>query len=232
LKPSARKLLEEVARVAEESHPDLEVTCEVFDGGAKEMLEGPWDDVQLLVVGARRAHRLPERLLGWTSLHAAATARCPVVVVPEDPYAGLSVRGDGQVLLGMDGLDAARDLVGLRVRDSGARGRSSAGRARLAPTGGADEAYPFGDEGRVTAEQDMRLHRTLGPWQARYPEVELAPRDRPCGCRPRSRAAVAPGPPRRGRTARPSDRAARAPGVGQPAAHPERPLPDRRHPDP
>jgi nucleotide-binding universal stress UspA family protein len=177
LKASARKLLEEVTRITEESHPGLSVTCEVVDADAKEALERPWDDVQLLVVGTRRAHRFPKRLPGSTSLHAAATATCPVVVVPEDPYAGLSVRGDGQVVLGVDGRDPARELVAFAfetaVREDAPLQAVHAW--HQSPTGGADGAFALSDEGRDMAEQDIRLYQTLAPWRARYPEVALHP---------------------------------------------------------
>ncbi len=177
LKASARKLLEEAAQLTELSHPGLAVTCEVVDADARQALERPWDGVQLLVVGATRAHRFPERVLGSASLHVAATAGCPVVVVPEDPYAGLSVRGDGPVVLGIDGREPARDLVAFAF-ESAVREDAPLGVVHAwhqSPTGGSDGAFRLPDEGRVTAEQDMRLYRILASWKARYPEVDLHP---------------------------------------------------------
>ncbi|WP_052434879.1 universal stress protein [Streptacidiphilus melanogenes] len=175
LKASARKLLEETARLTELSHPGLAVICEVVDADARYALERHRDGVQLLVVGARRAHRFPDRLLGSTSLHLAATAGGPVVVVPEDPYAGLSVRGDGPVVLGVDGRDPGRDLVAFAfetaVREDAPLRVVHAW--HQSPTGGPDGVFALADEGRTTAEQDMRLHETLAPWRARYPEVDL-----------------------------------------------------------
>ncbi len=63
------------------------VRCELLDGDAiaAVLTTAGEADADLIVVG-RHGHRsFPEQVLGSTSAAIAATARCPVLVIPDDP---------------------------------------------------------------------------------------------------------------------------------------------------
>lgn len=67
----------------------IRVRCELRDGDARSALLGEADacGADLIVVG-RHGHRaFPEQVLGSTSAAIAATARCAVLVVPDEPAA-------------------------------------------------------------------------------------------------------------------------------------------------
>lgn len=62
--------------------------CELRDGVATSTLVAVADETgaDLIVVG-RHGHRsFPEQVLGSTSAAVAATAACPVLVIPDDPH--------------------------------------------------------------------------------------------------------------------------------------------------
>lgn len=65
----------------------VRVRCSLHDGDAISTLLSAADDAgaDLIVVG-RHGHRaFPDQVLGSTSAAVAATARCPVLVIPDDP---------------------------------------------------------------------------------------------------------------------------------------------------
>ena len=74
---------------------------------------------RVLVVGSARKNRAERIVLGTTSMSVVAHAPCPVVLVPENA----STKGDGRVVVGIDGsahsrlaFDHALDAAALRGR--------------------------------------------------------------------------------------------------------------------
>jgi nucleotide-binding universal stress UspA family protein len=65
------------------------VRCELHDGDAiSTLLRAAADAGADLIVVGRHGHRqFPEQVLGSTSAAVAATAHCPVLVIPDDPVA-------------------------------------------------------------------------------------------------------------------------------------------------
>lgn len=63
------------------------VRCELHDGNAATVLLAVAEEYQadLIVVGRRGHGSFPEQVLGSTSAAIAATAHCPVLVIPDDP---------------------------------------------------------------------------------------------------------------------------------------------------
>jgi nucleotide-binding universal stress UspA family protein len=63
------------------------VRCELHDGNATTVLLSVAADygADLIVVGRRGHGSFPEQVLGSTSAAVAATAHCPVLVIPDDP---------------------------------------------------------------------------------------------------------------------------------------------------
>ncbi len=65
------------------------VRCELLDGNAISALLTTAADTgaDLIVVGRHGHRQFPEQVLGSTSAAIAATATCPVLVIPDDPAA-------------------------------------------------------------------------------------------------------------------------------------------------
>jgi nucleotide-binding universal stress UspA family protein len=101
---SADYVVERALERAREIAPALEITGEVVDGRAADVLSDRSADAAAVVVGSRRLKALGSTLLGSVGAGLAAGARCPVVVV-RGP-AGLAAERPA-VVVGIDGTDAA-----------------------------------------------------------------------------------------------------------------------------
>lgn len=107
----ARQLAEELvskARVRQASDTPVDVTVEVVEGPAGQVLVQASQDAALLVVGGRGHGPLTSALLGSASAHALHHAECPVMVVPEH---GALPGGYGKVVVGADGSEASRTAL-------------------------------------------------------------------------------------------------------------------------
>ncbi|WP_042379845.1 universal stress protein [Streptacidiphilus melanogenes] len=176
LQDGVRRGLDALAGELGHWNPGLKVTTTADDADAHEALQRRSADARLLVVGARGTGGFPGLLVGSTALRIAATADCPVVVVPgsgsEPPD-----RGDGQVVVGVDGPDRADACLAFSFETA----QREPARLRVVHawhhtlTGGSDHVGPLADEARIPAEQDRVLNRLLDPWIERYPQVQLRP---------------------------------------------------------
>ncbi|MFJ6131907.1 universal stress protein [Janibacter terrae] len=100
---SERVVAQARAQVVAE-HPDLSVTTALPTGAPAGALLNAASGARVLVVGSARKNRAQRIVLGTTSLSVVAHAPCPVVLVPE----GSSTKGDGRVVVGVDGSDHSR----------------------------------------------------------------------------------------------------------------------------
>jgi nucleotide-binding universal stress UspA family protein len=97
----ARKRLESRAESLRQAHAGLYVTTELSWGDPYEVLRGTSPLAILLVVGARRPHEGSHRY-GWSlGARLAATAACPVAIVPEGTESH-DDRVDDRVVVGVD----------------------------------------------------------------------------------------------------------------------------------
>jgi nucleotide-binding universal stress UspA family protein len=131
----------------------------------------------LLVIGSRGHGGFSRLLLGSTAVDVTANAACPVTVIPAPAAGDAGSSRSGDVVVGVD--DSAGSERALEFAFSRAAQRL----ARLAavhvwhlPTvygayGGAELLLT--DPDRVEAEASALLSRALGPWQERYPQVEV-----------------------------------------------------------
>jgi nucleotide-binding universal stress UspA family protein len=101
---AAQLVLAEGRRRAAQQAPAVHVWAELIVGNPAEALAGAAYDAALLVVGARGAGGLHDRLLGSVSAHLARDAGCPVVVVREGAARdeGEGAHG-GRIVVGIDG---------------------------------------------------------------------------------------------------------------------------------
>ncbi len=110
----ARALVEEVASLVRESHPDLTVTTLLSTADPRQALLELADRASLIVLGSRGRGPVRTLLLGSTSVAVASHATCPVVVVrPHHP--GEVRRG---VLVGVDGTDRCRATLEFAYRQA------------------------------------------------------------------------------------------------------------------
>jgi nucleotide-binding universal stress UspA family protein len=101
---TAQLVLAEGRRHAAQQAPAVHVRAELIVGNPAEALVQAADEAALLVVGARGAGGLHDRLLGSVSAGLARHARCPVVVVRDGAVRdeGEGARG-GRIVVGIDG---------------------------------------------------------------------------------------------------------------------------------
>ncbi|MFE5588629.1 universal stress protein [Kitasatospora sp. NPDC056531] len=167
--PAEARLLDgECARVSAR-HPELTVTVELVDDPPYEALTGAATDAALLVVGARGSGGFPGLLVGSTSLHVAARAACPIVVVRHTP----TTRGG--VVFGVEGRDGEGPPLAFAFK--------AARRQALALVvvhawsyplfGPGPEAPPNHEKGHAAVEREQLLSETLAGRRERVPDVDV-----------------------------------------------------------
>lgn len=121
------KVEQESVRVATEArervtatHPALAVTIALPTGAPAGGLLNAADGARLLVVGSARKTKAERIVLGTTSLSVVAHSPCPVVLVPED----CDVRGDGRVVVGIDGSEHSRLAFQYALEAAALRGKT------------------------------------------------------------------------------------------------------------
>ncbi|WP_371483339.1 universal stress protein [Kitasatospora sp. NBC_00315] len=148
--------------------PGLTVDTELVDGGARDALTAASERAELLTVGARGSGGFARLLLGSTTLHAAAYAACPVVVVRPDadgPGRGgvvVGIRGDGHddPVLEFALESAQRRNLPLLALHTWAYPLIS---------GAGHELPPVYEEGHIAAEHDRLLAEVLADRRERFP---------------------------------------------------------------
>lgn len=84
LKVSAQRLLDEAADIAREVAPGVNVSTEIVDGRAVDVLIGQSETAKALVVGSRGLGRFLSLIVGSTSSALISRAKCSIVVVRGD----------------------------------------------------------------------------------------------------------------------------------------------------
>ncbi|MFE9631575.1 universal stress protein [Streptomyces sp. NPDC006463] len=162
-----------------------------LEGSVPEALRVIGAEALMLVMGSRGRGGFASLLLGSNSRAVAATAPCPVVVVPhaersvqaQDAAAGQSA---GQVVLGLHAAETSDDVVAFAFAEAAVRGTTvqvvSTYAIPPAPTMVIDSPFavipPEGlaDDGdAVPAEREMLRSQTerLAPFRTRYPDVRV-----------------------------------------------------------
>jgi len=152
-------------------HADLHVSSASAEVAPREALTGLSADAQLLVVGSRGLGGFPGLLTGSTSLHVAAHAACPVVVVPGGGWgttggvcAGLHSREAGDEVLSFAFEAAQRRQLPLRVVQTWSY-------PLLRMSGSA--APPVYEASHVEAEEIRLVDSVLAGWREKYPAVPV-----------------------------------------------------------
>lgn len=99
LKAAAQRLLDEAAEIAHTVAPGVDVSTEIVDGRAVDVLLAQSEQVDALVVGSRGLGRFLSLIVGSTSAALIARAQCSIAVVRGD------IGGGGPVAVFYDGGD-------------------------------------------------------------------------------------------------------------------------------
>jgi nucleotide-binding universal stress UspA family protein len=171
LRHHAEDILAEAVAEAGKVAPQVPVTTALIDGSATPVLLEESHRASLLVLGDRGMGGISSVIIGSVAVHAAAHARCAVLVIRGAEPA------IGPIVVGVDGSEAAGLAVGFAFEECAHRG------AELVPvlvwndsTSGARE---WDAPGRLAAAIEQAARRTLSEslagWRERYPDVVVRP---------------------------------------------------------
>ncbi|GAA1336584.1 universal stress protein [Arthrobacter roseus] len=96
LRREAEKIADEGLELARKTEPNVDVSASLIVGFPSEVLTRISVEASLLVTGTRGLGGFAGLLIGSVSLHLAASASCPIVVVRDD-------QPEGDVLVAVDG---------------------------------------------------------------------------------------------------------------------------------
>ncbi|MET9954322.1 universal stress protein [Streptomyces sp. NPDC006339] len=167
----------------------LDVRYASLDGSVVDALSEAARDARLLVVGSRGRGGFTSLLLGSTSRTLAASAPCPVVVVPHEARAASleSGSGAGRVLLGLHPEETPDEVVDFAFRAARSRGvplevvtaypvPPSPALLIGAPAPALQVPPPMPDETPDLVDATARhQEERLRPFTERHPEVEVIP---------------------------------------------------------
>ncbi|MBB3085664.1 universal stress protein [Geodermatophilus sabuli] len=188
----ADAVLRKVADSLAGTDRDVEVSWSMEQGDPADVLRAVSAAAQLLVLGGgRRAGRVGGPSIGSTAKGVAASARCPVVVVP-DTTTSIVVRGRRSVVVGVEGRrgeDAEEDrgteeVLGFAFREASIRRTDLVAVHAwrdLPVTTEYESEGPLVDWAAVRSDEERVLSTALAGWQQRWPDVlvrEVIVRDR------------------------------------------------------
>ncbi|MCB8901675.1 MULTISPECIES: universal stress protein [unclassified Streptomyces] len=180
-----------VRTVVEERGHGMPVQYESLDGSVTDALPAAARGARLLVTGSRGRGGFASLLLGSTSRTLAATAPCPLVVVPHEARAAALEGGAeaGRVLLGLHPEETPDEVVTFAFEAAHHRGvpleavtafRLPPQPASLvvapAPALQVPPPLPLADDAEAfVREAEREQEERLRPFVARWPKVELVP---------------------------------------------------------
>ncbi|MFF3838822.1 universal stress protein [Streptomyces sp. NPDC001930] len=184
-------VMEAVRTIVEERGHDMPVRYESLDGSVTDALPAAARGARLLVTGSRGHGGFASLLLGSTSRTLAATAPCPLVVVPHEARAAALEGGAeaGRVLLGLHPEETPDEVVTFAFEAAQHRGvpLEAVTALRLppqptspvvapAPALQVPPTLPLADRAEAFVREAKReQEERLRPFVARRPKVELVP---------------------------------------------------------
>ncbi|MCF6476916.1 universal stress protein, partial [Nonomuraea sp. MG754425] len=184
LRGAAEHVLWHGADCARASSSGLDVRLDLYEGSATDRLESLSADAEVLVVGSRGLGAVARVVVGSVAAHAAAHARCPVIVVrgrgalPRKSHPGAVVVG-----LADDGKAAA--VFGFAHAEAAIRGLPlvAVHAWHQPPVTWGGMTFPALDPLAVEGAAESWLERFLAPWRVRRPEVVIEARTPRSGAR-------------------------------------------------
>lgn len=148
---------------------DVPVDLRVVDGPAADVLVGYTATAALTVVGSRQLSAVGASVLGSVSSAVAALAAGPVVVAGASCG---SASADGYVVVGVNGLENTDEVFGFAF-DYAARHQRSI-HALVCITHPLRRPSGWrGEDGAELRRAEAWLADTVGPWQNKYPGVDV-----------------------------------------------------------
>jgi nucleotide-binding universal stress UspA family protein len=176
VKKAAQRLLDQArARVAGAA-PDVPVACTALLESPARGLVKRADRAEMVVVGSRGRGGVASMLLGSVSLHVAAHAPCPVVVVPAHDQAPLD-GARGLVVVGYDGAGPAEAALAFAATEAALRGATLTVVHAWQHPHSVIELPVIDADRRQRDEERARdlVLQALEPWAAKYPDLEIKP---------------------------------------------------------
>jgi len=170
---SSDALVSEAVALAAAAAPALDITAETPGGPAAWTLLEHAAEAQLLVIGGTRRGLLDRAVFGSVTTHAAAHARCPVVVVrgPQSSATDPALP-TGPVVVGVDASASGRNAAEFAFEYAVARGLEV-----VAVQAWPSDALPQRiDDAVVTLERaHIGILTAVAPVSVHYPDVKLTP---------------------------------------------------------
>ncbi|MFE0734825.1 universal stress protein [Streptomyces sp. NPDC058855] len=189
--PLPDPVLDAARAVVEERGAAVPVRYTSLDGSVTDALPAAARGCRLLVTGARGRGGFASLLLGSTSRSLAATAPCPLVVVPHEARTAVpgTEAGAGRILLGLHPEETPDEVVEFAFEAARLRGvpLEAVTVLRLPPVPAAllvapvpvlqvPAPLPEEDESELMLRETEREQEArLRPFAERWPEVELRP---------------------------------------------------------
>ncbi|MET7752152.1 universal stress protein [Micromonospora sp. NPDC005367] len=173
LREQAEQIVATAVAEAGTAAPGVRVTGEIIDGEAAAVLLGETATAAMIVLGDRGLGGFSALVVGSVAIQVASYADCPVLVARGAP------RGDGPVVVGVDGSESSTLALGFAADTAAARGAELlALHAYRHPTStGPGDMQPLVyDEGLLHGEEERVLAESLAGLADRYPEVRVTPR--------------------------------------------------------
>ncbi|QNP68266.1 universal stress protein [Streptomyces roseirectus] len=162
-----------VALVAAEltaRHPGLAVECRWPTGVAAHVIGAHAAASDLIVLGLRGEGGRAGLALGSTASAVAATARCPVVLVPSRPGDAEPPRRQSRITAAVDARDPAEGALGFAFDSARLHGAWLHTLHAEAGPGGKRERVAYADR---SSRKGRLLAHTVRPWQEKYPDVRV-----------------------------------------------------------
>ncbi|WP_225101667.1 universal stress protein [Streptomyces sp. CoH27] len=155
----------EATTIAQEAHPDLEVTSALPSGTPAAVLLAEAEHAHTVVLGAKGMGGFGSLLLGSVALQVVGHAVCPVVVVNH------VTTGHDRIVVGADGSAHSQAALAYAFEQASLRGaRLQAVHAWSHP---GPHAYVSASQDAMAKEHRQALEEWLAPLREQHPDVEV-----------------------------------------------------------
>ncbi|MFE0513672.1 universal stress protein [Streptomyces sp. NPDC058964] len=160
-----QRVMAEATAIAQEAHPDLEVTSALPSGSPAAVLLTEAQHARTVVLGAKGMGGFGSLLLGSVALQVVGHAACPVVIVNH------VTTGHGRVVVGTDGSAHAQAALAYAFEEASLRGAQL--QAVHAWSHPGPHAYVSAAQDTMAKEHVQALEEWLAPLRAEHPDVEV-----------------------------------------------------------
>lgn len=151
---------------------DVVVSWSITEGSPLDALRSLSAEAQLVIVGGQGAGGTNSPRVGSTANGVAASAHCPVVVVP-DNTTSIVVRGRRSVVVGVEGHRSADAVLAFAFQEAATRRTDlvAVHTWRDVTPAQYESDGPMIDWAAVRVDEERVLTETLAGWQEKWPDV-------------------------------------------------------------